>query len=134
MLNRLPRQLPPLSLMLSDLGNPSHDDLARALGVTARTVRRWVADDDAPRPALLALYWLTRWGQSAVDAEAYNAMRMHAGLADARGREIERLRAELARLAALADYGSANAPTLAVLPMAQVLPFRAAGPRPPWRR
>lgn len=112
MLNRLPSYLPPLSVMLGDIGSPSTAELARAFGVTERVAKKWRALDDAPRPVLLALFWLTRWGQSAVDADAVNAARLHASIAVTLQREVDRLHAQLAWLTGLADFGSANAPTL----------------------
>lgn len=130
MLNRLPRQLPALSLMVADIGNPSTHELARSLDVTPRTVRRWLAADLAPRCAGLALFWLTRWGMSAIDAEAHQAAMLHAGLARARAEEIARLRVDLAHVLALADHGAANVPSLQVAPLALVLPFRGAARRP----
>lgn len=67
MLHHIPRHLPPLSTMLDDIGRPSDLDLSRRLGVHPRTVRRWRRADAAPRPVLLALFWVTRWGVDAVD-------------------------------------------------------------------
>ena len=119
MLNRLPRptQLPPLGWMLDDIGNPSARELARALDVTPRTVERWRSAGHAPRAAMLAIFWLTRWGMSAVHCEAHNAAVLHAGMSACLKRETERLSAEvqtlnakLARLGRIADFGSANDP------------------------
>lgn len=110
MLARLPRQLPLLSLMLDNLGNPSAETVARALGVGVRTVRRWIADDAAPRPALLALFWLTRWGASELECDAHNAATMAASHVTSLKAENAALRAALARRDALAGYGSANDP------------------------
>jgi hypothetical protein len=112
MLHTAPRHLPALSLMLDDIGNPKPAALAKTLGVAERTVFRWLADDDAPRAVLLALYWLTTWGRGAVDAQATNDARQYAQLADAYRSENERLRAELARVLAAGDFGTANAPTM----------------------
>jgi hypothetical protein len=129
MLCRLPRHLPPLSLMLADIGSPSPSAVARALGVSARSVRRWVAVDDAPRPVLAALFWLTRWGVSAVDAEAHNAAVLAASYVRALKDENGALRADLGRALALAD-GAANVSSWRELPLAQVLPFRPRERRP----
>ena len=123
MLNRLPKptQLPPLQWMLDDIGNPTAQALARALGVTRRTVERWRKAGHAPRAAMLAIYWLTRWGMDAVHCEAHNAAQLHAGMSDCLKREGERLKAEietlnakLARLGRIADFGSANDPASGV--------------------
>lgn len=111
MLTRLPRQLPAFPDLLADLGNPGAAVLARALGVTDRTVRRWLVDGNAPRPVLLALFWLTRWGQSEVACEAHNSAVMHAGMVGCLQREIASLRRELGRVLALSEFGSANSPS-----------------------
>ena len=126
MLNRLPRQLPALPDMLADIGHPTPRAIGRALGVTERTARRWMATGQAPRPALLALFWVTSWGMSATDAEAHQAAALHAARADALARETRALQADLARVLALSDTGAANAPTWRARPLALVLPFPAA--------
>ena len=110
MLNRLPRQLPPLSLILQDLGEPTPAAIAAALGAPERSVRRWIATGHAPRPAMLALFWLTRWGMSIVDCEAGRLADMHAALARSRLAEVDELRAVLSRVLRLADLGAANDP------------------------
>ena len=74
MLNRLPRQMPPLDVMLADIGNPTTREVARALDVTERTVRRWLSHGTAPRPVMLALFWVTSWGLSATDCETSTAV------------------------------------------------------------
>lgn len=99
-------------MMLNDLGNPSPQRLAQALGVSTRTVQRWLAADQAPRAVLLAVFWSTRWGRSTIDADAHNSAAQALGLADCLRRENEALRRELARVVSLGDFGSANAPTL----------------------
>jgi hypothetical protein len=122
MLNRLPRQMPPLSWMLDDIGNPKPRDLARALGVSERTAKGWIARDEAPTPALLALFWLTRWGQQAVDAEAHNATCMHATMVALLRGELAELNVRLQRLGRIADFGSANDPAEAIRQHAQPAP------------
>lgn len=106
-----PRHTATLPVLLDDLGAPSARALGKAFGVSARTVQRWQAADSAPRPVLLALHAASRWGRSDAETRAYNA----AALATAQVRcltaENEALRAEIARLATLACYGSANAPS-----------------------
>src|SRR6218665_685316 len=129
MLNRIPGHTPPLSLMLDDLGQPSAPALAKALGVTERTVRRWLAADEAPRTVLLSIFWVTRWGRSAVDAEATNDARAAWGYLGAVKDENAALRAELARVLALADTGAANDATQLVRPLAEVIPITAAARR-----
>jgi predicted DNA-binding transcriptional regulator AlpA len=110
MLNRLPRMMPPLPMMLDDIGNPKPRDLARALGVSERTMQRWVAKDNAPVPVQLAIFWLTRWGQSAVNAEAQNISALNASMVRCLRHEIVELKATLGRLGRIADFGAANDP------------------------
>lgn len=104
-----PRQLPPFSLMLDEIG-ARDKALAQHLGVNERTLRRWRADDSAPRPVMLALFYETRWGRSAVNCRAENDARMFAGLARAYERHSNTLRARVARLEAIGDFSAANAP------------------------
>ena len=73
-----------------------------------RGVRR--AKTRAPHLAALSLFWLTRWGQSLIACEAVNAARMARGLAVCHELEVSRLRGELARVLAIAEFGCANDP------------------------
>lgn len=82
MLNRLPTWLPSLNELLRDIGTPGSERVAKALGVSESTVRRWKRSS-APKTALLALWWLTRWGHSAWDAEMANRTRLALDLAEA---------------------------------------------------
>lgn len=113
LLQRLPATLPALSIILADICSPSPAALAAALDVHPRTVARWLAADEAPRPISLALWPLTRWGMSASDALHYN----RAELAEARRlvaeQDAEQLRRELTRVIAAADFGCANDPSQA---------------------
>lgn len=115
MLARCPRPgaLPPLPLILADLGDPSPAELAHALDVAPSTVRRWLAAGAAPLAATLALFWLTSWGRSQVECHAVNDARMLGQVVRSQADELVELRAELARVLQLADFGAANAPTMA---------------------
>lgn len=115
MLHSLPRHTPALAVMLSDLGNPSPATLARALGISTRSAQRYITLDQAPRPVMLAIFWCTRWGRSQVDADAVNDARNAVGLAACLRVELQQLRAELARVVALGDFGCANGPSYAGL-------------------
>lgn len=107
---RAPKALPIWHAILEDLGNPPAARVAKALGLTKRTVYRYNATGHAPRPVMLALFWLTRWGHSQVDAEAVNNCQMAIGLADCLHREVQELRAQVQHLLSIGDYGAANAP------------------------
>lgn len=100
MLNRIPRAVPALSVLLDDLGRPHPTSLARLLDVDARTVRRWIRADSAPRPVILALFWLTRWGQDEIDAELSDRAALLGRLADAQAHQVLRLRHRVEELEA----------------------------------
>jgi predicted DNA-binding transcriptional regulator AlpA len=105
--------MPSLSAMLDDLGSPQTAALARALGVSASTARRWIAAGTAPRSVLVSIFWLTRWGRSAVDAESHNAATLHASHARLLRDELIAAQRQIARLRRALDAaptGAANAP------------------------
>ena len=111
---RAPTQagLPPFTFMLEDLP-VRRPVVARHLGISDRTLERYAATQQAPRPVMLALFWETRWGRSAADVEVHNRASVHRqhanGLAKenaALRRRIQALENELAR----ADTGAANLP------------------------
>lgn len=95
--------------MLDELGAPDKA-LSRHLQVNERTLRRWRAAEAAPRPVMLALFYETRWGRSAVNCRAENDARTFAGLARAYERHANTLQARVARLEAIGDFSAANAP------------------------
>lgn len=111
---RAPSQagLPPFLFMLHDYPWGA-DHLARHLGISSRTMARYVATQQAPRAVMLAMYWESRWGRSAADAEAGTAAQVHRQHAQSLEREnaalkrrIEVLEAELVR----SDPVAANLP------------------------
>lgn len=105
-----PAQLPPFDLMCQDLGLPPAK-IARYLGVTERTLRRW-RHRGAPRAAHLALYWESRFGMSALEAERGNLIAHYHGLAGMHSREVQRLRRIVAKLEAERFDAAANSPFL----------------------
>lgn len=96
--------LPPFSLMLRDVpfGVPH---VARHLGVTVPTVERYARTDNAPRAAMLALFWETRWGRSAADVEASNWGAVYYRMAKSLERENAILKRQMAELEAAAAAG-----------------------------
>lgn len=103
---------PPLSYLLDDLLTRDQASIAKHLGVSVSTLKRWIADDNAPRAALLALFYESRWGYSLMETTAHNgAMYARHELRFARA-TIERLEAHIARLESIGDFGAANAPRL----------------------
>ena len=71
----VPAKLPHLHTILDNLGLPDKQ-VARFLDVSPSTVKRWRIAGQAPRPVMLALFWETDWGRSAVACDAVNWGRM----------------------------------------------------------
>lgn len=111
-----PKATPALSMLVQALGSPHPRAIARHLGVHERTVYAWQAQDNAPRAALLALFWETPWGRQWENAISVNDARAQAQLADSRRSTIERLERRVAYLERVGQFGSANAPTFTPAP------------------
>ena len=73
---------------------------------------------------MLALFWVSTWGQSTLDAELHNAAQQATQHRAAQAGEVDRLRRQLARVLSLADFGTANAPLYNAPTVAQLLAER----------
>lgn len=111
-----PRQLPSPSAMLQDMGNPGAARVAAALGVHERTVYHWLATDQAPRPAALAIFYGTSWGRDLVNCQAVNDARLLATESALLRSQVDRLHGRIAYLERLGGYGTANDPTFEAAP------------------
>lgn len=129
MLNRFPDHYPAWSELLSQIGNPTARQVARAFRVPVSVAQQWAQNDEAPHAVCLAVWWLTPRGFNALDAEVSRSMQLAGESAAAWRSECEALRAELARVLACGDFGAANAPTMLDLPA--FVP-RVAAPRLVW--
>ena len=105
-----PRTLPIWQTILEDLGHPHPAQIARVLGLGARTVYRYNRDGKAPRHVCLALFWLTRWGRSEVHCQAVHDCQVAVAYARAVDTELQTARAQLAHVLALNAAGAANDP------------------------
>ena len=105
---------PPLSVLLDDLLTSDSGAIARHLDVTPRTLERWKAADQAPRTAMLALFYESRWGYSLMESAAHNGALYARQEVNGLKRENAMLRARIARLESIGGFGSANAPVMAV--------------------
>lgn len=114
---RAPVCPPALSLMVSALGSPHPCAIARLLDVHERTVYTWMAQDRAPRPALLALFWETPWGRNWQITNAENEARFASSHIAALQAVNQRLTGRVAYLERIGHYGCANAPTFTPSPM-----------------
>lgn len=108
---RAPSQagLPSLATMLADLP-ATRAQAAKHLGITTRTLQRYIESDCAPRAVMLALFWETRWGRSAADCEAANWAAQHYRRAMGLERENAALRRQVEQLERGRNDGAANAP------------------------
>jgi predicted metal-dependent HD superfamily phosphohydrolase len=83
--------MPPLDFLLSDQMEPP-EHIARHLGVSLRSLQRWRASGNAPRAIYLALWCESRWGMSALHAQAFNEAQHARAWVASLERECERLR------------------------------------------
>lgn len=109
-IEQAPRTLPVWQSILEDLGNPPAARVAKVLGLGVRTVYRYNRAGSAPRHVCLALFWLTRWGHSAVYTQAVNDCQLAVAYATAMESQVRTLRTKLAHVLAISDPGSANEP------------------------
>lgn len=100
------------------------DDLAKVFQVNERTVRRWLANDDAPRAVLMALWHETHEGRHNHAVEMGNQLMWASGLARGLELELSKAQAQMGRLMAIGDFGSANDPVLS-----SKIPPPGGGPR-----
>lgn len=100
MLRKLPRYPGQLADLIADLGHPNNLQVAKALGVSRRTVERW-HKMGAPRTALLSLWWLSREGHSFWDCEMHQRTVMAVQTNAALWTEVRELRKKLETAPAL---------------------------------
>lgn len=103
--------LPSFQTMLQDLpATPAQ--VARHLDLTPRTLQRYLAEAQAPRAVMLALFWETKWGRQWADAEAANWGALYFQRAAIMERQNVALRRQITALeTALAEsHGAANSP------------------------
>jgi predicted DNA-binding transcriptional regulator AlpA len=111
-LDQAPKTVPLWDAILEDLGDPSADRIAKLLGVSRSTVYRWKAAQEAPKCAALALFWLTKWGQSHVNAQAVNDAAMACNYVEVLQSEVKTLRRQVDKLTRINHTGAANGPLM----------------------
>ena len=122
MLTKTPKNLPPLPLILESLGRPHPRVVAKQLGVCERTAWQWQNQGTAPRPAHLALYWVSPYGWELIDSDREYLSRQLRGWVDALQAENKRLQREVAYALALNHTGAANAPLMRHEPLLRSVP------------
>lgn len=60
-------------IFVHELGGPKL--VCKFLDVAERTVWRWLAEESAPKMAVLALFWETKYGKSLVNTDQVNEIR-----------------------------------------------------------
>jgi hypothetical protein len=95
---RVPRYagMPHLSTMLDSIGNDRA--VAKLLGLSPRTIAKYRAQGQAPRPVMFALFWETPWGTDLADCIAVNDARRAYGELSSLKRQNAELRRQLASL------------------------------------
>lgn len=104
-------RFPPLRTILENIPR-SNAEIAKFLEIAPRTLNKYRKKDQAPRLVMLALFWETVWGQSAVNADAVNQGQLYFQENHMLKRQNLKLMAQIEKLeAALAEVDKAgNAP------------------------
>lgn len=111
-IDHAPGMLPYWPQLLDDLCNPPPDQVAKVLGLSVRTVRRYNATGCAPRVVCLAVFWLTRWGRNTIHTQAHNDAVLAVGYVRSLCEQIEALRGDIEHLERIGHFGAANEPHL----------------------
>ena len=101
--------MPPLSFLLADQIEPPQR-VARHLGVSLRTLQRYAVSGNAPHAVYLALWFESRWGISALHAQAVNEAQHARAWVASLERECERLRSVIRAYEQAQTQPAANAP------------------------
>jgi hypothetical protein len=108
-----PKTLPSFAAISEDLRNIKPQALAKHLDVSERSIFNWKAQNNAPRAVQLALFWETCWGHSTLNCDLDNTVSRFKQLANALQNDNNTLRARIAYLERVSDFGAANQPFLA---------------------
>ena len=113
MINRYPKEPPTLAELLADplLRSLKQSDVARFLGVTERTLRRW-KKTGAPRQARLLMWAISLHGLDTLQTEADNTAALFAGMARGLAEEVDAHRRRINHLISIGRFDSANSPIL----------------------
>ena len=104
--------IPGFSSLLEGLATRDHKAIAKHLDVTEKTLQRYIREDRAPKPVMLALYFETHHAVRDLHTDAFNDARREANSRAMADSTIRDLRARIAYLEGLAAFGSANDPTM----------------------
>lgn len=100
-------------IFVDELGGPKA--VYKYLGVSEQTVHRWLATDCAPRAAVLALFWESKYGRSHIYTDQVNEIRLLYRQVCLLREQFQRAKEIVTGLRAL-HAGSANEPLFEELP------------------
>ncbi|MEJ8816090.1 hypothetical protein WKW77_33915 [Variovorax ureilyticus] len=100
-------RLPPLDFLLTDQME-SRNAIAHHLGVSLRTLQRYQASGNAPRAVYLTLWFESRWGRAALDAQTLNEAQHARAWVASLERECDRLRGVIQALEQAQEAPAAN--------------------------
>ena len=89
--------LPTFQTLLDDVPAPLAVT-ARHLGISVNTLRRYKRENSAPRAIMLAVFWESRWGISAIDADAFNSVTVYRAETQGLKRQVNRMAGIIWRL------------------------------------
>lgn len=109
-IDQAPKYVPMWPALMDELCSPRPTRVARVLGISPRTVRRYNRTGQAPRAICLALFWLTSWGRSQVHTQAHNDALLAVAYTRSLCERIEHLEAHIEHLVTIGHFGAANEP------------------------
>lgn len=99
--------------MLDDIAKPDKE-VARWLGISVETLRRYKRKEQAPRAVMHALFFQTRWGLSVLEVEMHNRLALLESENAMLRRRVQEMQGIIRRLEKEietgASAGAANAP------------------------
>lgn len=105
-----PSSVPSWPQLLEALCHPPAHRVARTLGLTLRTVRRYNASGKAPKPVRLSLFWLTGWGRALINEQATADAQLAHALVRSLTDDVQRLEERVSKLLNIGHFGAANDP------------------------
>ncbi|MCZ8093198.1 MAG: hypothetical protein O9331_06895 [Acidovorax sp.] len=102
-----------LRMFIDELGGIKR--VHKYLGVTERSINRWLTTGRAPRAAVLALYWESKWGRSQIFTDQVNEIRLLYQQVCILQEQYQKAKDIITGLRAM-HAGSANEPLFAELP------------------
>jgi len=127
---KTPRHLPQLLTMLDDI--PANDrQIAKHLGLSVQTIARYRRKEQAPRPVMLALFWITSWGERTIYADLFNQAMYARNEAGALRKEVAAIRQQIRLLEIERQHyaDAANAPSFGGIRPIQQTPSFTHSPK-----